>query len=329
MDTAKLSNIDLKILLKLSEAETLSGNVLAEQLEISRTAVWKHINALKKQGFKIECLPRAGYKLLQPAQPLFADKIMAALTHLDSTQEILLDVFSKLTSTNDYVKLQCHQGIHICISEQQTMGRGRFERQWHSPFGDNLYLSIQKQLNLNFTQLSGLSLVISLAVLKGLERLGILTSAFAIKWPNDILLEGKKLAGILIELAGEVGGKPRAVIGLGMNVNMVDADIDRSWHSLKHFCQRDVDRNQLAIVLIGSIVEAVQQFEQHGFDVFYEQWQQYDAMKDKSVTLNLYDKKINGICRGIDEQGNLLLQQNDGVLQKYQAGEVSFNTKVY
>ena len=328
MELAKLSDIDLKILLKLSEVETLSGNVLADQLEISRTAVWKHINALKKQGFNIECLPRAGYRLLQPAQPLFADKIVTELKHLYPTQKIRLDVFSKITSTNDYVKQQGHQGTHICISEQQTMGRGRFERQWHSPFGDNLYLSIQKQLNLNFTQLSGLSLVISLAVLTGLERFGVLNSAFSIKWPNDILLEGKKLAGILIELAGEVGGQPRAVIGLGMNVNMVDADIDRSWHSLKNFCQRDIDRNHLATVLIQSILEAVQKFEQHGFDAFYKQWQQYDAMKDKSITLNLYDKKIEGLCRGIDEQGNLLLQQNDGVLNKYQAGEASFNTKV-
>jgi BirA family biotin operon repressor/biotin-[acetyl-CoA-carboxylase] ligase len=232
-----------------------------------------------------------------------------------------VEIFETIPSTHDYLKNlspeKIHSPIHICLAEHQSAGHGRFARKWISPAEANIYLSCRWK-NTNLKNISGLSLVVGLAIISTLQKYGV--QDCYIKWPNDILYYNKKLAGVLIDIT------PNAIIiSLGLNVNMADIDmknIDKPWTSLEKIIGEPQDRNKIVGLLINDL------FKKNNLDCFMNEWKKVDYLFNKKITLdlNLDNKnKISGICRGINNQGLLLLEDEHGEINKYSAGEVSIS----
>lgn len=237
----------------------------------------------------------------------------------DQVQE--LTIYQKIDSTNRVLLEQSitdHQ-LHICLAEQQTQGRGRRGRQWFSPYGANLYLSILKIFNLTMSEVSGLSILTALAVVKVLNQQGIKAG---LKWPNDIYYQNKKLGGILLEVTGQPSGPVKVVMGIGLNIKMpeqAETQIDQAWIDLKN---QNIDRNYLTVAILETLSLMILDYQKNQLKTLYLEWQKYDIWEGQGVYLIQGQTKIAGICRGIDNLGALCLEIN-GQIKTFQAGEVS------
>ncbi len=231
---------------------------------------------------------------------------------------------SVIASTNAFL-LKNNQSLTngtICLAEQQTAGRGRRGRTWQSSFAGQIIMSIYWQLPDNVA-IEGLSLVIGVAVAETLRKSGI--NEVQLKWPNDLLLEGRKLAGILVEIAPKKTGNSNfeLVIGIGINVNLGESQIDQPWSQLSDVLP-NVDRSQVIVETIRNIYRHLQQFEQNGLDKnFRMQWAALDSYINEPVRILQGENVIEGINRGIDENGNIIIQKANGEVMKFNGGEVS------
>ncbi|MDN4502890.1 bifunctional biotin--[acetyl-CoA-carboxylase] ligase/biotin operon repressor BirA [Alteromonadaceae bacterium BrNp21-10] len=312
-----------RILAVLTDGQFHSGEVLGAQLGVSRVAIAKHIKALSELGLDIFSVSGKGYKLGRSVELLNADKI-AALRHSNGG----LDVLNVVGSTNDVIKSQLsnlHSG-HVCLAEAQTAGRGRQGKVWVSPFGSSVYLSMYWAFSGGYHSINGLSLVVGLAVAATLNKLGLNDSQ--IKWPNDIYYYDQKLAGVLIELEGQVGAQCHAIIGIGLNMDLaeVDANIDQPWTDLKSINGSVPERNQLCAMLIDELHAYLQRFEQQGFEQFIPQWQQHDWLVERELNLHCGNNIISGVGKGVDVQGALLMQTAKGI-ERFFGGEISVRAK--
>lgn len=310
----------------LSEGRFCSGVQLAEKLAISRAAVWKHVQALVELGLDVHAVRGRGYQLRSPLQLLDRDRIQRFLSQHTLSRLDAVDIFNSVDSTNEYLRrnldrLSPGRG-RACMAEQQTAGRGRRGRSWVSPYGSSLYLSLAWFIDQPGMSISGLSLAIAVSVARALEEHGI--ERLGIKWPNDIFLEGRKLAGILLDLSGESGGAWRVVAGVGINVRMPSTaaeQIDQPWIDLSGL-NVSVDRNRLAGQALEALVSDIIRFADQGLDSFTDEWTRYDLLSGRVIELRQGDRMIAGIARGIDTDGALLLE-HQGTIRSYHAGEVS------
>ena len=311
----------------LADGHFHSGEWLGQQLGISRAAVWKHIRTLSGFGLDVHAVRGQGYRLTAPYQPLQSDRIRASLTTKAAAQLQSLEVFREIDSTSDHLKRTQSEhgatGVRACLAEWQSAGRGRRGRRWVSPYGSNLYLSLAVPMDEFGIQSGGLSLVAAIATVRALQDCGV--EGLGLKWPNDIFYQQRKLAGILLDLSGEGGGCYQVVIGIGINMQVPDSaaqEIDQPWADLSQ-CGARIDRNQLAGAVLDALLSAIETFNEQGLDVFVQQWSRFDLIAGQPVELhNDNAAMITGIARGIDEQGALLIE-NNGVTQRYHAGEVS------
>lgn len=320
-----MSHFDLIRL--LADGRFRSGEELGEHLNVSRAAVWKKLKRLESYGLDVHAVPGRGYRLSEPLQLLDETQILDQLPEQAQSRLARLELLSEIDSTNSYLlKNSLGSGARYtaALAEYQTQGRGRRGKQWVSPFGKNIYLSMHLQLDHGAAMLDGLSLVAAIAVVRALGRMGLMDAG--IKWPNDIHWQGRKLAGILLDMAGEAQGPCRVVIGIGLNVQMPkDAGqaIDQEWVDLAHITgQSGVCRNRLSGQLIRSLVEVLDQYRETGFSSFMKEWRTYDAVSSREVSMHLHDKVVKGRARGIDEQGALLVETDNG-LERFISGEVS------
>lgn len=238
---------------------------------------------------------------------------IAVLPVIDSTNQYLLDRLNEL-----------HSG-DACVAEYQQAGRGRRGRKWISPFGSNLYISMYWRLDQGPAAAIGLSLVIGIVMAEVLRDLG--ADQVRVKWPNDLYLQDRKLAGILVELTGKTGDAAQIVVGAGVNLMMRKAqaeDISQSWINLQEAGVR-IDRNMLAIRLVTELRTALKCFEQEGLAPFLSRWEKLDNFINRPVKLIIGEREIIGISRGIDAQGALLLEQ-DGVIKPWVGGEISLRS---
>jgi len=321
--TMTLAKTVLKL---LADGEFHSGPALGQAAGRTRTAVWKAIQSLQNTGLEIYSVRGKGYRLAHPVELLQRDRILAAVDAKTAKAVKSLEVFHEIDSTNAFLLEAAKQpnvSGHVCIAESQRAGRGRRGRQWVSPLGGNLYLSLLRRFPAGAASLGGLSLAMAVAVMRALHKVGL--NSARLKWPNDILVEGQKLAGILLELSGEATGSCAVVIGLGLNIRTPSAEmsaVKQPWIDLESALGRTVSRNALAAGLVTQMVDAVQQFEQDGLASFMAEWAQWDVLAGKPVTLDLPAGPLQGIARGVDERGALLLAR-DGELQRHHSGEVS------
>jgi len=311
-------NVPLKLVDILSDGEFHSGEQLGETLGMSRAAINKHIQTLKSWGLDVYTVTGKGYSLSAPIQLLDEQVILSQVTQGN------VSVIPVIDSTNQYLleRMQEMQSGAACIAEYQQAGRGRRGRQWFSPFGANLYMSMYWRLEQGPAAAMGLSLVIGIIMAETLRSLG--ADDVRVKWPNDIYLNDRKLAGILVELTGKTGDAAQIVIGAGINLAMRTADasqINQGWINLQE-AGVTVNRNELAARLINSLREALPLFEQEGLTPFVARWAALDNFINRPVKLLIGEREVHGIARGVDSQGGLLLEQ-DGVIKAWVGGEIS------
>lgn len=314
------------LLTQLADGEFHSGPELGRASGCTRTAVWKAIQSLQNTGLDIYSVRGKGYRLAQPVELLQRDRILTGL-HADIREAVQqLEMHHEIDSTNAYlmnVAKQSDASGHVCIAECQRAGRGRRGRQWVSPLGGNLYLSLLWRFHAGATSLGGLSLAMAVAVIRALHDTGL--DSAQLKWPNDVLVDGRKLAGILLEVAGEASGPCAVVVGLGLNIRTPAAEmssVDQPWIDLESALGKSVSRNELTARLLNHLIRALIDFEQQGLIPFLADWMQWDALVGNEITLQLPAGELQGTARGVDENGALLLARN-GQLQRYHNGEVS------
>lgn len=310
--------VPLKLIQILSDGEFYSGELLGEMIGMSRAAINKHIQTIRDWGIDVFTVTGKGYCLPTPMQLLDEKKILSMLPEGGVT------VLPVVDSTNQYIleRLNALSPGEACIAEYQQAGRGRRGRQWISPFGANLYLSLYWRLEQGPAAAVGVSLVIGIVMAEVLHRLG--AEGIRVKWPNDLYLKDRKLAGILVELTGKTGDSAHLVIGAGINLRMrepADNVINQGWINLQE-AGVDIDRNTLAASLILELRSALAIFEQNGLAPFISKWETLDNYFNRPVKLIIGDREIHGIDRGIDRQGALLLE-SDGEVIPYIGGEIS------
>lgn len=312
----------------LADGQVHSGESLAATLGISRTAIWKQIQRAMDDGVRIETIRGRGYRLLTDMDLLEEGRVIQGLS-APYRSAIELTVLDEVDSTNAEIVRRRREagsgGIPVCIADCQTAGRGRRGRQWQSPRGQNLYLSLGLTFRGSFAMLDGLSLVLGVAVAEALEQQGV--PDVGLKWPNDIFLGGSKLAGILVELQGELEeGVVQIVAGIGLNVHMSDgAGVDQSWSSLamampeRRWCRSDV-----AASVINAVLGAVDEFAEQGFGRFTARWQSRDIFSGKALVAS--QGELAGIGRGIDDSGNYLIAEGEKLV-RVRAGEISLRVQ--
>lgn len=303
----------------LSDGQFHSGEQLGEQLGISRAAVSKHMTALKELGLDLFSLTGKGYRLAVP-MALYDKAQLQALAPMAPVH-----CFSVIDSTNQYLFERVNQlsSGESCLAECQTAGRGRRGKPWVSPFGCQLILSMYWRLEQGMAAAMGLSLAVGVAVVEALESLGY--PGVELKWPNDLYYQGRKLAGILVEMSGSAGASCHLVIGIGLNLAMPSQQgekIDQAWSELRHVQPELVDRNQLAACVLLHLQAAMQTFEQSGLASFVESWNRLDYFTGQPVKLLMGEQVIRGIARGIDDRGALRLETDEGI-KVYLGGEIS------
>ncbi|SIR62234.1 BirA family transcriptional regulator, biotin operon repressor / biotin-[acetyl-CoA-carboxylase] ligase [Aeromonas sp. RU39B] len=314
-----LTPIRQALLAILADGEFHSGEQLGEQLGISRAAVSKHVAALKALGLDVYSLTGRGHRLALPLalydQALLQSALPMAPVHvfpvIDSTNQFLLERVGQLQSGS------------LCLAECQTAGRGRRGKPWVSPFGCQLIISLYWRLEQGMAAVMGLSLAVGVAVVDALESLGY--HGVQLKWPNDIYYEGRKLAGILVEMSGSAGSLCHLVVGVGINLAMPDREaekIDQAWVELRELSRDPVDRNQLAVSVGRSLQETMLRFERDGLAPFVERWNQLDSFSGRPVKLLMGEREVFGIARGIDDRGALRLETEQG-MALFVGGEVS------
>ncbi len=317
--------IEQQIILILSDGKFHSGEDIAKQLQLSRTAIWKHISELKNHGIEVYSVKGRGYQIPNGLDLLDHDSVYSLLgACLDKPEQ--LEVLSSIASTNRYLLSKpLNEKPMVCLAEYQSAGRGRLGRNWYSPFARNLYLSIKMKLPIGIEALSGLSLAVGCAVAQSCDELGV--EKIRLKWPNDLRIEGAKVGGVLVELATQAQQGADVVVGLGVNWDMPDSSvIDQKWYNLKPLVNDGITRNTAAAKFIEAIINALGQFCEHGFTSFKACWDKYDECKGEIVTLLFPKKRIHGKCLGVDDSGAILLE-HEGKVHRFIGGEISLRKK--
>ena len=327
------------ILSLLSDGQYHSGQALGQTLSITRSAVWKTIKThLMPLGIEVESAKGQGYRIPGGIEYLCAEKIRSFLNPTYQEKCPPIHILQEIDSTNAYLLKQTKaqpDNTQFCLTEQQTKGRGRRARQWHMGFMRNIALSCLWHFPNSLDQLSGLSLVAGIAIANALQRFG--AHSIGIKWPNDIVWQHRKLAGIAVEVSVDNLGACYAVIGIGLNVHLSKMDLDRIEQIQHHtLTNTPVDlqtimgsacsRNQIAGLIIDELLTQIALFKQQGFAPFQQAWHQYDILYQQTIDVHTLNAVTTGTMCGIDEKGGLILKANDQK-QHFYMGEVSVRKK--
>lgn len=310
----------------LSDGAFHSGEALGRELGVSRAAIWKQIRRLQQDGLSIDCVPGQGYRCRQWPDCLDAEQIRVALP-VDARPLLAgIQVLSEVDSTNSELLRQAAAGLPagtVCVAERQTAGRGRRGRAWVSPQGGNIYVSLLWRYAGGATVLEGLSLVVGLILLETLADMGV--PDLALKWPNDVLAQQRKLAGILLEMGGDPAGDCQVVIGLGVNCHLpdeLDAAIGQPWVDLSRLLDAPPDRNRLLGALLGRLLPVLSDYDRRGFSAYHERWLRHDVCRDQPVQIWQGNGVLTGVARGVDAQGALRVETAAGE-RVFHGGEIS------
>lgn len=310
----------------LKDGRFHSGQALGQALGVSRSAIWKQLQLLEVElGLVIHKVRGRGYQLATPITLLSSAEIGRSSISSGSWD---IRILNSIDSTNAQALRSIEEGSvapFLVLAERQTVGRGRRGRKWVSPFAENIYYSLVLRMDGGLRQLEGLSLVVGLAVMHTLREYGI--PGAGLKWPNDVLVGQKKVAGILLELVGDPADVCHVVLGIGINVNMQSAEeIDQEWTSVRLESGKVIDRNQLVARLNEVLVSYLERHRLNGFSAIQHEWEQAHLWQGRAVSLIAGVNKIDGVVLGIDRQGALRLSV-EGEEKTYSGGELSLRLR--
>lgn len=324
-----MSNAEVLILKELlsAQGDFVSGNRLADSLGISRVAIWSHMEKLRAQGFDFEAIRSKGYRLTQKPDSLNEALIVASLPRAATNLKIIL--YDEIDSTNSEAERLLANGEtdpFLVLAKCQTQGRGRLGREWHSPDNGNLYASFAFRPEVSPARLSSFTLWMGINICECINAFFRLQSN--IKWPNDILISGKKVAGILTEARMDADRTRDLVLGIGLNVNGSGDEWPDELQAIATSIRQETgsmqDANRFTAALAGRIMLAYDQFVSDTFrGRFKEKWAAYDALEGRNVSLFQGSAKIEGKACGIDSHGALVLERPDGSRIQIRAGEVT------
>lgn len=314
------------LLRSLADGESHVSRELAQALGISTDTLRRHIQSLCAKGIEVLELPRSRYRLSKVMEFFEASPVLAALGAEERALLDHLDVLFEVDSTNRFLCEQAPdfpRGGRACLADRQTAARGRRGRAWVAPLG-NVYLSILWTFGLPPAKLQGLSLAVGVATARVASAFG--ADQLRLKWPNDVVCEAGKLGGILIEIVNSSEHRCQVVIGIGLNVAMVEprgVRIDQPWTDLSRVVGRQLSKNAVAGCLLAELLSALRRFELGGgFSSFHAAWEDYDHCRDKMVVLHTAAGDMEGVARGVDEHGRLLLEVQ-GSVQTVVSGDIS------
>ncbi|MFJ7146602.1 bifunctional biotin--[acetyl-CoA-carboxylase] ligase/biotin operon repressor BirA [Pseudomonas protegens] len=310
----------------LKDGRFHSGQALGEALGVSRSAIWKQLQLLEAElGLVIHKVRGRGYQLATPITLLSGAEISRCSSSSGAWD---VRIFDSVDSTNAEALRSIEGGSvapFLVLAERQTAGRGRRGRKWVSPFAENIYYSLVLRIDGGLRQLEGLSLVVGLAVMHTLREYGV--PGAGLKWPNDILVGQKKVAGILLELVGDPADVCHVVLGIGINVNMQSAEeVDQEWTSVRLESGKVIDRNQLVARLGEILVAYLERHRLNGFSAIQGEWEQGHLWQGRAVSLIAGVNKVDGVVLGIDRQGALRLSV-EGEEKTYSGGELSLRLR--
>lgn len=310
------------VLALLSDNEFHSGEELGAALGVTRAAVWKKLKKLESIGVTIHSVKGRGYRLPTPVELLSED----ALRSCGVPNAVAIKLAFETESTNGDAKkyIAQNQPLPVLISvERQTQGKGRRGRQWESGVAKNITFSFAWRFDNGPNVVEGLSLAVGVAVARVLKKVGIPNPG--LKWPNDVQVDGQKICGILLEMVADQD-VCHVIIGVGLNVEMDDgfmAHVDQPWTDLVTRLKSRPSRNYILAELTKELIDICTLFEDgNGMKHFQHQWQAYDVLFNQSVTVSTVSQQRQGVARGIDQKGALLLEEN-GELVALHGGEIS------
>ena len=319
----------------LADGEFHSGETLAAKLGVTRAAVWKLITTLRELGVGIESHARHGYHLPHAVQLYDAQKIASSLPAGYRASLSRIDAFLMVDSTNQYVlnhPADKSSPAVLCVAELQSAGRGRRGRSWLAPFGSGICMSLGYWFDTAPNGFSALALVVGVALIRALRSAGVKEAM--LKWPNDVVLHGRKLSGVLTEMRGEASGPTHVVIGIGCNLRVSSAarkqlaEMQTSVADLHEALgDRVPDRNALVAMITAELLGCLAVFSREGFAAFIHEWQQYDALRSAEVKVLHAEHTVLGVARGISEDGSLLVETAQGML-RFSSGDVSLRAGV-
>ncbi|HEX5363363.1 MAG TPA: biotin--[acetyl-CoA-carboxylase] ligase [Gallionella sp.] len=308
----------------LADGHFHSGEVLAGQLGVSRASVFNALAVAADCGVTVQRVRGRGYRLAQPWQRLQRDEVAGWLGEESGRFDI--EIVPQTASSNTLLLQRAALGApggSVVAAELQSAGRGRLGRTWHSGLGNALTFSLLWRFDCGLNALSGLSLVVGVAVVRALNKAGV--QGVGLKWPNDILCAQGKLGGVLLEAQGDMLGPSAVVVGIGLNCHLPESlvrQIDQPACALDELCAALPPRNRLLALLLLELSAVLSQFGRDGFGPFRGEWERYHLYQDRPVQLCMADGSVvSGIARGVGEVGELLLETAQG-LRSFHSGEV-------
>jgi BirA family biotin operon repressor/biotin-[acetyl-CoA-carboxylase] ligase len=321
--------IDTKILTALRAAGDggVAGTELSQQLGISRAAIWARIEELRGLGYEIEASPHLGYRLISVPDVLHADDLLSSLGPVKVVGRDIR-VFEQTTSTNDVVEKLARDNVRegaVVFAESQSKGRGRLGRKWISPPRRGLSFSILLRPDMRPAAATQLTIAAATALFRAIQAQTGLTPE--IKWPNDILIHGKKVAGILTELSAELDQVKYVILGIGVNVNTAPGEFPLELRklvtSLKIETGHRQDRAQLAVKILRELDRDYARVAAGRFEALADEWEKHCSTLGQRVAIRAGDRKIEGRAESLDADGALLLRTQHGHLERIVGGDVT------
>ena len=325
-----MNALTFQTLRMLADGEFRSGEAMARVLGVSRASVWNALHALDEAGIEVFKVRGRGYRLAEPLSLLDANAVVSMLGA--AAPRFVVEIIERVESTNTLLMRRAAAGAPggtVIAAEWQTAGRGRRGRNWHALPGVALTFSVLWRFEQGAGLLAGLSLAVGVAVMRVLAQCGVRDAG--LKWPNDVLWRGRKLAGILIEMQGDMLGPSAAVIGVGLNCRLpavLRERIDQPAADIAGACDVMPERNRLLALLLLELDHVLGDFARNGFAPVRDEWQRCHVYQDKPVRIALPDGGIvNGVAEGVAENGALLLATRSGQL-RFHSGDVSLRAGV-
>lgn len=312
-------------LLKEHKGEFVSGQTMSDTCNVSRTAIWKHIEVLRRNGYKIESFTKKGYRLVQ--EPDLVSELEVEPLLKTKTFGRRYEYIDSLASTNSRARELALEGAQegtLVVAEEQNAGRGRINRGWYSPYGKGLWFSLILRPTFLPVEASKCTLMAAVALIKAFRKLGLSTAG--IKWPNDILVGPRKLVGILTEMSGTIEEISYIVMGIGINISTTADELPEHLQDVATSFAIEgvqVDRREAFAVILKCLEEQYEKVLKEGFDSTLEEWKEFSITLNRDVQVKAPGESYYGRAIDIDRDGNLLVERPNGQVERIMAGDIS------